>query len=189
MENQLQSTLINSSKIILPSSKITCVKDFPTQALNELFINLQNCLGCTYVLYFYEDSITDKKIIYCSNWKWQQLLINEKLINSCPIFRAANEGLKRKDSIILPWNHIPAQTSIEKEVTLLRSEFNIANGIGISFKSKTTREGLGMGADVKDINFYRRLTENNLIYHILKKIRLLSFRSARYSHYNKRILN
>lgn len=85
-----------------------------------------------------------------------------------------------KKSIILPWNHIHSKTAKEKDITLLRAEFNIANGIGISHSNGYICEGIGFGADVKDINFYQRMIANNLIYSIMRKIRLLTLRNAKY---------
>ncbi len=130
----------------------------------------------------YEDMIHDRKIIYTSNWDWQNRLIGEKLINECPIFKAGSEALSSgRRSIILPWNNIPCKTSLEKEIILFRSEFNIANGIGISHANGIIREGIGLGADIYDYNFYRRLLENNLIYKILKKSRTLALQNIVYS--------
>jgi len=133
------------------------------------------------MFYIYEDIIRDQKIIYTSNWNWQRLLIGEKIINECPIFKAGSEALSSGNRlIILPWNNIHCRTSREKEITLFRSEFNIANGIGISHSNGIIREGIGLGADIYDYNFSLRLLENNLIYKILKEARWLAIKNMKH---------
>src|SRR5579871_5025400 len=122
-----------NNNIIKPSSLVKLIKSHEYPTLENFYRKLEHDFGCTYMFYIYEDILCDRKIIYTSNWDWQHRLIGEKLINECPIFKAGSEALASgKRSIILPWNHIPCKTSLEKEITLFRSEFNIANGIGIS---------------------------------------------------------
>jgi hypothetical protein len=172
IQNQ-NNTLKQDNKIILEHSKVRTIDNKHSIFLDTYFKNLQHNLGCTYILYIYEDTFQDKKIIYSSNWQWQHLLVGEKLINECPVFKAATEGLTNKNSILLPWNHIHCKTSREKDVTLLRVEHNIANGIGVCLKNGPYREGIGFGADIKDTTFYERLISGNLIYKIMTKIRLM----------------
>lgn len=81
------------------------------------------------------------------------------------------------------------KTAKEKDITLLRAEFNIANGIGISYSNEHICEGIGFGADIKDINFYQRMIANNLIYSIMRKIRLLTLKNAKYITNSQRIFN
>ncbi|MHB1949652.1 MAG: hypothetical protein ACYCQI_16255 [Gammaproteobacteria bacterium] len=177
-------------KIIVASSKVIRIGNHASQQLDTYFRKLQYNLGCTYIFYIYEDIVQDRKIIYSSSWKWQNLLVGEKLINDCPVFKAGVEGLSNgKKSILLPWNHIHCKTSKEKDITLLRSEFNIANGIGISHTNGSLREGIGFGADIKDFNFYQRVIADNLIYTIMKKIRLFALRDAKYNLNSQKVLN
>lgn len=176
--------------IILADTKVLTIGNHISQPLDAIFKRIQYDLGCTYILYIYEDSLLNRKIIYSTNWKWQNLLVGEKLINDCPVFKAATAGLSSgKKSIILPWNHIHSKTTKEKDITLLRAEFNIANGIGISYSNGHVCEGIGFGADVKDINFYQRMIANNLIYSIMRKIKLLALRNAKYLTNQQRVFN
>ncbi|HSW68638.1 MAG TPA: hypothetical protein VLI69_00590 [Gammaproteobacteria bacterium] len=182
--------LEDDKKIIIASTKVIRIGNHASQQLNIYFKKLQYDLGCTYIFYIYENLLHNKKIIYSSSWKWQNLLVGEKLINDCPVFKAGVEGLSNgKKSIILPWNHIHCKNSKEKDITLLRSEFNIANGIGISHTNGCFREGIGLGADIKDNDFYQRVISNNLIYAIMKKIRLLTLRDAKYNLISQKVLN
>ena len=170
-----------NNNIINPNSIVKLIGSRDQNTLEDFYLKLENDLGCTYMFYIYEDMIRDRKIIYTSNWDWQHRLIGEKLINECPIFKAGSEALSSGNgSIILPWNNILCKTSLEKEITLFRSEFNIANGIGISHANGIIREGIGLGADIHDYNFYLRLLENNLIYKILKKARTLALQNIVY---------
>ena len=171
----------NPNNIITSNSIIRLVGSQEKGDLESLYHILENEFGCTYMFYIYEDLILDRKIIYTSNWDWQNRLIGEKLINECPIFKTGTEALALgKKSIILPWNNIHCKTSLEKEITIFRSEFNIANGIGISHANGIIREGIGLGADIYDYNFYLRMLEDNLIYRILKKARLVVLQNIIY---------
>jgi len=171
----------SNNNIINPNSIVRLINTLEQNTLEDFYRNLENDIGCTYMFYIYEDMIRDRKIIYTSNWDWQNQLIGEKLINECPIFKAGSEALSSgQRSIILPWNSIHCKTSLEKEITLFRSEFNIANGIGISHANGVIREGIGLGADIYDSNFHHRLLENNLIYKILRKARALALRNIVY---------
>jgi hypothetical protein len=167
-----------NKEIITTTSTVKLIENDKNQSVETFFKTLEYNLGCTYMFYIYEDMILDRKIIYSSNWAWQKHLIGEKLINDCPVFKAGSQALAfGKKSIILPWNNIPCNTSIEKEITLLRSEFNISNGIGISHANGIIREGIGLGADIKDYEFYPRVIANNLIYNILKNMRLIALKN------------
>lgn len=167
-----------NNNIINPTSIVKLIKNQKQSAFEKFYRMLESDLGCTYLFYIYEDVTHDKKIIFTSNWEWQNRLIGEKLINNCPIFKAGSQAFSSgKKSIILPWNHIHCETALEKEITLFRSEFNIANGIGLSHSNGIIREGLGLGADIYDYNFYHRVLKNNLLYGILKKARSLALQN------------
>ena len=183
---KLQNKIFSEDrKIISTTSKVISLGNHTAQPLRAYFKTLQYNLGCTYIFYIYEDIEFDRKIIYTSSSKWQNLLVGEKLINECPVFKAGLASLtSSKKLILLPWNHIHCKTSMEKDITLLRSEFNIANGIGVSHSNGNLSEGLGLGADIKDILFYQRVIANNLIYNIMKKIRFLALHDAKH-HFNR----
>lgn len=169
---------LNSHKNIITTSSVVQLISNKQPNINNYYNYLEYNLGCTYLFYIYEDVLNDKKIIYTSNWDWQNYLIGEKLINECPVFKAGNSALStgRQSSILLPWNNIPCQTSLEKDIVLLRGEFNISNGIGISYTNGIIREGIGLGADIKDLKFYQRVIKNNEIYDILRRVRFLLFK-------------
>jgi len=170
-----QENIHNNNIIINPNSKIKLLENQTQSALEEYYHQLECEFGCTYIVYIYEEMLSDKKIIYTSHEKWQDQLVGEKLINECPIYKAATKTLfSGERSVILPWNNIHCKTPLEKSITLFRSEFNIANGIGILHTNGIIREGIGLGADVNDFNFYLRILEDNLIYKILKKTRGLA---------------
>lgn len=164
-----------NTNIVNSDSVIQLINGHEKKSLESFYKKIEYDLGCTYMFYIYENISRDQKIIYTSNLDWQRRLIDEKLINKCPIFKAAHETLSSgKRSIILPWNKIHCKTSIEKEITLFRTERNIANGIGITHSNSIIREGIGLGADIYDRSFPYRILENNLIYKILVKVRTLA---------------
>ena len=139
------------------------------------FYNLEITIGCTYLIYMYENLSTNEKFVYSSNWDWQDLLIGEKLINHCPIFLTAFNYLeKRKNGhIFVPWYLSPPTTKEERNVCGLRSEFNISNGFGYGAKGSGIRESLAFGGDTKDSTFYKNFIANpNIFYETLRKMRL-----------------
>lgn len=141
----------------------------------DIFYNLSKTIGCTYLLYMYENLLTNEKFVYSSNWNWQDLLIGEKLINHCPIFLTAFHYLERrsKGRIFVPWYMSPPSSSKERNVCGIRSEFNIANGFGYGAKGNGVRESLAFGGETKDISFYKHfITSPNIFHGTLHKIRL-----------------
>lgn len=141
----------------------------------NIFHNIEKTIGCTYLIYMYENLLTNEKFVYSSNWDWQYLLIGEKLINHCPIFLTAFNYLEKRTSghIFVPWHLSPPSTKEERNVCGIRSEFNIANGFGYGAKGHGARETLAFGGDSKDSTFYKNFIANpNIFYDTLCKMRL-----------------
>lgn len=140
-----------------------------------IYNNLKKTIGCTYLIYMYENLLINEKFVYSSNWDWQNLLIGKKLINHCPVFLTAFNCLEKtkKTHLFIPWYSSPPANKEERNVCGLRSEFNIANGFGYGAKDHTIRESLAFGGDVKDLTFYKNFIVNpNIFYDTLYKIRL-----------------
>ncbi len=140
-----------------------------------IFHTAEKQIGCTYLLYMYENLITNEKFVYSSNWDWQDLLIGEKLINHCPIFLTAFNYLEKRNSgrIFVPWHLSPPSTREERNVCGIRSEFNIANGFGYGAKGNGIRESLAFGGDAKDSTFHQNFIVNpNIFFDVLYKMRL-----------------
>ncbi len=133
----------------------------------NVFSELEKSIGCTYLIYMYENLMTNEKFVYSSNWEWQDLLIGDKLINYCPIFLTAFNYLekKAKGHIFIPWNQTPPSNKRERNVCGLRSEFNIAHGFGYGAKGYGARESLAFGGDAKDSTFYKNFIANPGIFH------------------------
>jgi hypothetical protein len=141
----------------------------------NIFHGLEHKIGCTYLIYMYENLFTNEKFVYSSNWDWQDLLIGDKLINNCPIFLTAFKYLEKRTAghIFLPWHLSPPSSKEERNVCGIRSEFNISNGFGYGAKGNGIRESLAFGGDSKDGSFYKHFISNpNLFYDILCKMRL-----------------
>jgi len=139
-----------------------------------VFYNLEKTIGCTYLIYMYENLLTNEKFVYSSNWNWQDLLIGEKLINHCPIFLTAFNYLEKRNNahMFIPWYLSPPTTKEERNVCGLRSEFNISNGFGYGAKINGIRETLAFGGDVKDFTFYQNfIATPNIFYATLYKLR------------------
>jgi hypothetical protein len=137
--------------------------------------DIEKSIGCTYLIYMYENLLANEKFVYSSNWDWQDLLIGEKLINHCPIFLTAFKYLENKKNghIFVPWHFSPPATQKERNVCGIRGEFNISNGFGYAAKGQNIRESLAFGGDVKDYTFYRNFIANPAIfYDVLCKMRL-----------------
>jgi|GEM_PF-5057145 len=155
----------------------------------NIFYTLEKKIGCTYLIYMYENLTNNEKFVYSSNWNWQDLLIGDKLINHCPIFLTAFNYLEKRKmgSIFLPWYLSPPSTKEERNVCGLRSEFNIANGFGYGAKGNGVRETLAFGGDFKDKSFYKNFIDSpNIFYDALCKMRISVLLK---NHENKFILN
>ncbi len=136
------------------------------------FDQLQSFYGCSYLIYVYENLITNEKIIYSSNWDWQKRLIDEKLINECHIFKAALKAFQiGRNAIVLPWKAVPFSCELEKEVHVFRREYRIANGAGFGYTDGSVREFMGIAGDTSDIAFEGRVFQYNLIEKTLKVMR------------------
>src|SRR3990167_6219312 len=137
MINTISSTeIINAPRglkesFIVPSANISEVQNGSTINIENYFKRLQNHFGVTYQFYMYEDLVNNSTVIYTSNDSWQNHLVEEKLINHCPIMKTGLIALssKYKKELILPWCDVTCNTKLEKEVTALRRDFDIANGV------------------------------------------------------------
>ena len=129
MELKAMTIQQHNSDIIITGAPVNRYANDTCVEARSIYDALTYETGCTYLIYMYEDLDRNKKYIYSSNWEWQDLLIGKKMINDCPIFKAAFRYLDKVSSgnIILPWNNAPAKLKEEKKVCGLRSEFNIAN--------------------------------------------------------------
>jgi len=166
------------NKIIIVSNEAKLnryANDTCTEAAN-IFQKLNKNIGCTYLIYMYENLLRNEKYVYSSNWEWQNLLIGNRLINHCPIFLTAFKYLENKKSghIFIPWHQSPPSNKNEREVCGIRSEFNIANGFGYAAKGYGIRESLAFGGDIKDNSFYKNfITNPNIFYTILQEMHLI----------------
>ncbi|MFZ2315509.1 MAG: autoinducer binding domain-containing protein [Gammaproteobacteria bacterium] len=158
--------------IVNPDSKIYRYND---RNCSNTYSDISASIGCTYLIYMYENLFSNEKFIYSSNWDWQNLLIGNKLINHCPIFLAAFNYLEKrtKGQILIPWHLSPPSSKEERNVCGLRSEFNIANGFGYGAKGNGIRETLAFAGDNKDHSFYKNFISNPQLFNeILYKMRL-----------------
>lgn len=157
--------------------KIINISDIANNSASSIYETLTKSIGCTYILYIYENLNTKEKYIYSSNWEWQRLLIGKQLIHHCPYFLAGFKFLEQNKnkpfaSIILPWYLAQPTDKKQKEVVGLRGEFNIANGISYGAKGHGIREILGIGGDITEKDFYRSFMCNKFsLGYILDSIR------------------
>ncbi len=181
-------TIIKRKLIIVSNINIVnrYTNDSCLDAAN-IYRNLERKIGCTYLIYMHENLITNEKSVYSSNWDWQDILIGERLINNCPIFLAAFKYLEPRETghIFVPWYAAPPSNKEERNVCGMRSEFNIANGLGYAAKGHGIRESLAFGGDAKDSSFYKNfIVTPNLFTETLKQMRLGVLLK---NHYNKKI--
>lgn len=140
----------------------------------KIFEYLENKIGCTYLIYMYENLNTNEKFVYSSNWVWQNLLIGEKLINNCPIFLAAFRALdiNKMGKIFLPWDNAPPTNREERNVCGIRSDLNIGHGFGYGAKGNGARESLAFGGEANDTSFHMNfITNPNLFNRVLMEMR------------------
>lgn len=168
---------IIEKKLVIVTSGAKVIRYTNESCINaaNIFYNLEKNIGCTYLIYMYENLLTNEKFVYSSNWNWQDLLIGEKLINHCPIFLTAFNYLEKRNKghIFIPWNLSPPSNRVERNVCGIRSEFNISNGFGYAAKGNNVRESLAFGGDIKDLNFHKNfIASPNIFYDTLCKMRL-----------------
>ena len=125
-----------------------------------------------------EDLNKRNKIIYTSSPEWSTMLVNNKLINHCPIYAAAFNALNSSSIglYIIPWIYINYTKDIEKEILEKRTSLNICNGIGyVMNPSKNVRESLGFAGDVDDKNFHLKISDRKYVSKCISIIRTTLF--------------
>ena len=182
--------MVKEKKLIIVShqAKLYRFADNTCTDAANVYRFLAKSIGCTYLIYMYENLLTNEKFVYSSNWLWQDVLIGEKLINDRPIFLTAFNYLENRNSghIFIPWYLSPPSTKKEKNVCGIRSEFNIANGFGYGAKGNGIRESLAFGGDAKDSSFYKNfISYPNIFYETLRNLRI----SILYKQHSKNIQN
>ena len=166
--------LIQSNYIIQKESAIICYNDDNCIIAKETYQNLLDDVGCTYLLYMYENLRSNKKHIYSSNWDWQNYLIGKRLINSCPIFLTGFKYLEKRGSghIFMRWLDAPPRNKEERNVCGLRADLNIANGFGYAAVGNGIRETLAFGGNVNDTSFYKHfIADLSIFSNTLQKMR------------------
>jgi hypothetical protein len=158
--------IINKTFLIYRYSNETC------QVAGDLYNRLKKNIGCTYLVYMYEDLINNEKFIYSSNQAWHDLFIDN--LNKCPITLLAFKYLEEKSfgSILLPWHRVPLTSKEDKKLCALRAKFNIANGINYARKKNKKRESLAFGGELEDKHFYKNFIYNpSLLRNVLLRMR------------------
>lgn len=165
MQLQLFGIEKMNSIILVDNPKLTLLNNDNCLSAKFLFFKLSKLINLTYLTYLYEDFSKNEKFFYTSNCEWQNLLINEKLINCCPVYQAAFTYLAHiKDgNIIIPWVNAPPKNKNQKDVCGMRNEFNISNGIGYGFQHKGIRESIAFAGNLQDINFYNYFIQNKRV--------------------------
>lgn len=137
------------------------------------FEMLKKSIGCTYLTYLYEEG--NIKDYFCSNCDWQKQLIENHLINTCPIYKYAFERVnnlgKDNGNIITVWDYVPHRKGEEQDLSDFRSSYNIAHGIGVAINKGKNRESIVFGGHADDRKFYEKTLKPELISRHLKSFR------------------
>lgn len=157
---------INSNLIIERESTVFRYSNETCPEVSNIYNYLTQNIDCTYLIYMYEDLNIKEKYVYSSNWVWQNLLIGEKLINNCPIFKVGFNYLEQKETgaIFSPWCDTPPTNTKEYDVCGMRNEHNIANGFGYASKGFGVRESLGFGGTPENKYFYQNFTKKKILF-------------------------
>jgi hypothetical protein len=129
---------------------------------------LKNC-NCTYLTYMVEWS--GKKIYFSSNNEWRNVFIKNKLINVCPIYRNAFEGVKTRKVVISAWDHVRHDTGEQMDIMDLRNHFNIGHGLGLAIDRDGVRESLVFASTIKNVNFHVEMSRSYLIDRAINQFR------------------
>ena len=156
----------NNKYIIETQSRVFRYTNDTCQDIASIYNYLHDNIECTYLIYMYENLALNEKYVYSSNWNWQNLLIGEKLINYCPIFKIAFNCLEKRNqrTVFVPWCDAPPGNPRERDVCGIRSEHNIANGFGYGAKGFGIRESLAFGGGANDKYFYQHFTRNKILF-------------------------
>lgn len=123
---------------------------------------LMNKLGCYYLSYYVIDYKNKTRISFNSNADWEKEYLNQNLIDECHIHKyiKQNFSYSKKNHLILPWELVKPDLSIEKEICLYRDEFYIGQGISFCTKHNDVVEYIAICPDHKQKNFCSLVSKN-----------------------------
>lgn len=123
-----------------------------------------------------EDLLRDNKVYFSSNPDWQKLLLDEKLINLCPIYDVAFKALEMYNFYPIVWDYVPHRKGVQRDIMDLRNEFNIAHGLGVAINhGGQVRESIVFAGAVQDIDFHTKVFNPVFIQKCLAFVRMTLF--------------
>lgn len=129
----------------------------------KIFLRLRECYGFHYMFFSLEENQTAKRTVFSTDPAWQDIYINNNLIDDCPLYSAAVLGLDNKKptcGIILPWDSVSRINKKQNEIMGIRSDHGISSGLSIGLKHNNNRALLGLGTDYHNRDFLRLVTED-----------------------------
>ncbi len=176
MKNNRLEIIKRHKYIIQDKSIVLRYSNCNNQLALSVYRTLSQQIGCTYLIYMYEDLNSNIKYVYSSNWDWQDILIGDRLINDCPVFLHAFQYLDSINcgQIFLPWCYAHPKNIQQRNVVGIREEHNIAHGFGYGAKGNGCRETLAFGGEKSDTSFYKHFLDvngQNMFWNTLSSLR------------------
>lgn len=145
--------------------------DYKTNFYNDLekqqfFLALKEFskeFGCYYIAYLCEDIIKKTRVVFTSNPDWQQIYIENHLVEECHLWKTVvNYFIKTQEKhFILPWEVVKPEISREKDVALYRREIGIGdNGISFCLQNIRYREYFAFAPEINTTNFVKYVCAN-----------------------------
>lgn len=149
------------------------VMDFVTldmfSEVNDTYQCLLKMCNCTYLTYMVE--WPERKIYFSSNVDWRNIFINNGLINICPIYANAFEGIKTRKLVISAWDNVRHDAGEQRDVMDLRSHFNIGHGLGLAINRADVRESLVFASTIRNENFHREMAGSSMVHYAISQFR------------------
>ncbi len=119
--------------------------------------------GCEYLSYVCEYPTLGLRFGFTSNPDWQKEYITKHLIDDCHLWKTVHRYFvqTQRQSFILPWETVRANTSCEKDIILYRDEMSVGrNGITFALQDGYKKEYMAFAPGGTDKQFVQRITSN-----------------------------
>ena len=119
---------------------------------------MAHSFGCYYMGYIIEDRINKKRAGFTTNMPWGREYLNN-FISECHLWNEVQKfyNEEKYSSLILPWETVPATTSLQKDIILRREELGIgSNGISFCKKIGSQREYYYFAPEINHKSFIKQ---------------------------------
>lgn len=163
--------------IIKPNDVIEFVTLDMMGEVDDLYYVLLRSCNCTYLTYMIEWS--GRKIYFSSNSDWRDVFIDNGLINICPIYGNAFEGIRTRKVVVSAWDHVDHDRGEQRDIRDLRNHFNIGHGLGLAMDRDGVRESLVFASTIKNLNFHVEMSKSSMVDYAISRFRKIFRRQCK----------